>query len=165
MKRAGENAGVFIDMLVDIGRYEHQLRRVDPMYREMDDLWVDGSEGERVKLNGWDKFSERAYDRVSTLSSHSSWCKMKVGRVQQRVGEAWRKRARWSGSRARRLRKAGSVMLVMTIVGMICRGSRGLRSRSRSNIASVNVPRLYSYFINCADLTLPLKSTTNAIRN
>jgi serine/threonine-protein phosphatase 2A regulatory subunit B'' len=61
MKRAGENAGYFLDMLIDIGKYEAALRRVDPMWREMDEVWAGVGEG-RVKLEGWDKFGERAYD-------------------------------------------------------------------------------------------------------
>lgn len=72
MKACGENAASFIDMLVDITKYELCLRRVDPMFREMDDIYVPGPNGQRIKLAGWQKFCERTYDRLVSEESRES---------------------------------------------------------------------------------------------
>lgn len=82
--RHPENAAMFLDMLVDIQKYEHTLRRVDPMFREMDELYITQPDGSRVKLTvrallplntvvqGWAKWCERAYDRLVAEESRGS---------------------------------------------------------------------------------------------
>ncbi|KAJ3350421.1 hypothetical protein HDU83_009706 [Entophlyctis luteolus] len=97
LKRTPTNAALFFDMLFDLRKYDNHIRRIDPMFREVDDLWVmeDASGGKisdaggagedaqherrRVKLEGWDKFAERAYEflafeetRVSRAASFGS---------------------------------------------------------------------------------------------
>ncbi|KAI9346228.1 hypothetical protein BDR26DRAFT_125111 [Obelidium mucronatum] len=77
LKRTPQNAALFFDMLFDLRKYDNHVRRIDPMYREMDDVWIEeevvvGSVGggaggclKRVKLEGWDKFAERAYELLA----------------------------------------------------------------------------------------------------
>ncbi|KAJ3029429.1 UNVERIFIED_CONTAM: Serine/threonine-protein phosphatase 2A regulatory subunit B'' subunit alpha [Siphonaria sp. JEL0065] len=84
LKRTPQNAALFFDMLFDLRKYDNHVRRIDPMYREMDDVWIeeavvvsgtaaavagggggDGAVLRRVKLQGWDKFAERAYDMLA----------------------------------------------------------------------------------------------------
>lgn len=48
LKRS-DNAALFFDMIVDGRKYESHVRRIDPFFREMDDVWVTGKDG-RVKL-------------------------------------------------------------------------------------------------------------------
>ncbi|KAJ3285382.1 Serine/threonine-protein phosphatase 2A regulatory subunit B'' subunit alpha [Borealophlyctis nickersoniae] len=79
LKRCG-CAPLFFDMIFDIRKYDVHVRRIDPMFREMDDVWVaDHVTGEKIKLAGWDKFAERAYEelaveeqRTSTAASYRS---------------------------------------------------------------------------------------------
>ncbi|KAJ3004572.1 UNVERIFIED_CONTAM: Serine/threonine-protein phosphatase 2A regulatory subunit B'' subunit alpha [Siphonaria sp. JEL0065] len=81
LKRTPQNAALFFDMLFDLRKYDNHVRRIDPMYREMDDVWIeenvvvsgasvataggDAAVLRRVKLEGWDKFAERAYDLLA----------------------------------------------------------------------------------------------------
>ncbi len=50
LKRCPENAETFFDMIFDLQKYENHLRRVDPLYREKDDIFIDNGDGVRVKL-------------------------------------------------------------------------------------------------------------------
>jgi serine/threonine-protein phosphatase 2A regulatory subunit B'' len=43
-------APMFFDMLFDLRKYDGHIRRIDPMFREMDEVYVDGIDGVRVKL-------------------------------------------------------------------------------------------------------------------
>ncbi|ORY33607.1 hypothetical protein BCR33DRAFT_520170 [Rhizoclosmatium globosum] len=61
-----QNAALFFDMLFDLRKYDNHVRRIDPMYREMDDVVVEEDGGRRkVRLEGWDKFAERAYELLA----------------------------------------------------------------------------------------------------
>ncbi|KAJ3399336.1 hypothetical protein HDV05_001852 [Chytridiales sp. JEL 0842] len=51
-------------MMFDIRKYDNHIRRIDPGFREADDVWVE-EHGKRVKLDGWDKFAERTYDYLA----------------------------------------------------------------------------------------------------
>ncbi|KAJ3033163.1 Serine/threonine-protein phosphatase 2A regulatory subunit B'' subunit alpha [Rhizophlyctis rosea] len=64
LKRCG-CASQFFDMLFDIRKYETHLRKVDPAFRETDEVWVTDKAGQRLKLEGWDKFAERAYEELA----------------------------------------------------------------------------------------------------
>ncbi|KAJ3340551.1 Serine/threonine-protein phosphatase 2A regulatory subunit B'' subunit beta [Gonapodya sp. JEL0774] len=60
------NAGLFFDLLFDWKRYDARVRRMDPGFREQDDVWVlDKKLAMRVKLSGWDKFAERSYEALA----------------------------------------------------------------------------------------------------
>ncbi|KAI9094555.1 hypothetical protein DFS34DRAFT_696063 [Phlyctochytrium arcticum] len=63
--RRSNNAALIFDMLFDIRKYDLHLRRIDPGFRDWDDLFAFDQKGERVKLEGWDKFAERAYDDLA----------------------------------------------------------------------------------------------------
>ncbi|KAJ3136542.1 Serine/threonine-protein phosphatase 2A regulatory subunit B'' subunit alpha [Physocladia obscura] len=70
LKRSPSNASLFFDILFDLRKYDNYIRRIDPHYRELDDIWAEeivgsGLFGRRVKLEGWDKFAERAYDMLA----------------------------------------------------------------------------------------------------
>ncbi|KAJ3116659.1 Serine/threonine-protein phosphatase 2A regulatory subunit B'' subunit beta [Phlyctochytrium bullatum] len=58
------NAALFFDMVFDIRKYDMHIRRIDPAFREIDDVWVE-ERGRRIKLEGWDKFAERTYDELA----------------------------------------------------------------------------------------------------
>ncbi len=49
LKKCG-SAFLFFDMLFDLRKYEYHVRRIDPMFREMDDMYIDNSDGTRTKL-------------------------------------------------------------------------------------------------------------------
>ncbi|KAJ3101283.1 Serine/threonine-protein phosphatase 2A regulatory subunit B'' subunit beta [Phlyctochytrium planicorne] len=62
--KKSSNASLFFDMIFDIRKYDMHIRRIDPTFREIDDVWVE-ERGKRVKLEGWDKFAERTYDELA----------------------------------------------------------------------------------------------------
>ncbi len=49
LKRCG-SPSLFFDMVFDLRKYEHQLRRIDPVYREADDITILNASGEKVTL-------------------------------------------------------------------------------------------------------------------
>ncbi|KAI9353017.1 hypothetical protein DFJ73DRAFT_340448 [Zopfochytrium polystomum] len=63
------NISLFFDMIFDYRKYENYVRRIEPAFREADDLWVDEN-GVKVKLEGWNKFAERAYDILAQEESN-----------------------------------------------------------------------------------------------
>ncbi|KAJ3120091.1 Serine/threonine-protein phosphatase 2A regulatory subunit B'' subunit alpha [Nowakowskiella sp. JEL0407] len=78
IKKSG-NAALFFDKIFDMRKYEIYMRRIDPMFREMDDLWTLDGSGKRIKLEGWEKFAERAYDELASeeiqgRSNYSNYC-------------------------------------------------------------------------------------------
>lgn len=40
-------------MIFDLRMYEHQLRRIDPLFREQDQVFIMTESGEKILL-GWD---------------------------------------------------------------------------------------------------------------
>jgi serine/threonine-protein phosphatase 2A regulatory subunit B'' len=41
---------LFFDMIFDLRKYDSYVRRIDPMFRELDDMFVDNGDGTRTKL-------------------------------------------------------------------------------------------------------------------
>ncbi|TPX31016.1 hypothetical protein SmJEL517_g05581 [Synchytrium microbalum] len=68
LKKCG-SASIFFDMIFDLKKYDSFIRRIDPAWREMDDVVVVDGRGRRVKLEGWDKFAERAYEELAIEES------------------------------------------------------------------------------------------------
>ncbi|KAJ3018721.1 hypothetical protein HKX48_002712 [Thoreauomyces humboldtii] len=65
LRRCGSASLVF-DMIFDIRKYDLHLRRIDPNFREWDDMYVEDRQTKtRVLLEGWDKFAERAYEELA----------------------------------------------------------------------------------------------------
>ncbi|KAJ3330564.1 hypothetical protein HDU76_005356 [Blyttiomyces sp. JEL0837] len=62
------NAALFFDMIFDIRKYDTHIRRIDPAFREIDDVWIEEG-GKKIKLEGWDKFAERAYEQLALEES------------------------------------------------------------------------------------------------
>ncbi|KAJ3304848.1 Serine/threonine-protein phosphatase 2A regulatory subunit B'' subunit alpha [Kappamyces sp. JEL0829] len=60
LKKCG-SAFLFFDMIFDLRRYDYHIRRIDPLFREMDDMYIDNADGTRTKLEGFVKFAARAY--------------------------------------------------------------------------------------------------------
>ena len=67
-------------MIFDLRKYDHQIRRIDPLYREMDDLTIVDVNGEKISLEyvldsmflwyrGWNKYAHRAYEELSSDES------------------------------------------------------------------------------------------------
>jgi hypothetical protein len=44
------SAGLVFDMIFDLNKYDTHMRRIDPLFREYDDVWVVDKIGQRVKL-------------------------------------------------------------------------------------------------------------------
>ncbi|KAI9346231.1 hypothetical protein BDR26DRAFT_856096 [Obelidium mucronatum] len=75
--RTPENAAILFDILFDATNYNTRIRRMDPEFREKEEVWieeevgsVDGGGGgdvclKRVKLEGWNKFAERMYETLA----------------------------------------------------------------------------------------------------
>ncbi|KAJ3087869.1 Serine/threonine-protein phosphatase 2A regulatory subunit B'' subunit alpha [Quaeritorhiza haematococci] len=63
------NAPLFFDMMFDIRKYDMHCRRIDPTWREMDDLWITDKQNRKIKLEGWDKFAERSYEELAIEES------------------------------------------------------------------------------------------------
>ncbi|KAI8845953.1 hypothetical protein BJ741DRAFT_586233 [Chytriomyces cf. hyalinus JEL632] len=83
LKRARHNAPLFFDMIFDLRKYDTHVRRIDPMFREMDDVVVDDVQlGRRVKLEGWDKFAERSYDQLAYEENSSNSLHYSAGDAQ-----------------------------------------------------------------------------------
>ncbi|KAJ3182628.1 Serine/threonine-protein phosphatase 2A regulatory subunit B'' subunit alpha [Geranomyces variabilis] len=60
------NAGLVFDMIFDLRKYDLHVRRHDLSFREWDDMYVqDRVTKERILLEGWDKFAERAYEELA----------------------------------------------------------------------------------------------------
>jgi serine/threonine-protein phosphatase 2A regulatory subunit B'' len=49
LKRCG-SSNLFFDMIFDLRKYDSYIRRIDPMFREMDDMYIDNLDGTRTKL-------------------------------------------------------------------------------------------------------------------
>lgn len=49
LKKCGA-AFTFFDMLFDLRKYDAHIRRIDPMFRELDDMYLDNPDGTRIKL-------------------------------------------------------------------------------------------------------------------
>ena len=49
LKRCG-SPSLFFDMIFDLRKYEHQLRRIDPLFREKDEISIMTEFGEIVTL-------------------------------------------------------------------------------------------------------------------
>lgn len=41
---------LFFDMIFDLKKYDHHIRRIDPMFRELDDVTVNDASGEKLTL-------------------------------------------------------------------------------------------------------------------
>ena len=67
LKKPSVNAATFFDMIFDIQKYEVQLRRVDPVFREFDDLVIVDGDGAKTRILGWDKFAEKAYEHLVSV--------------------------------------------------------------------------------------------------
>ena len=42
--------GLFFNMIFDLKQYDHYIRRIDPLFRELDDLVVTDSSGKKISL-------------------------------------------------------------------------------------------------------------------
>lgn len=62
------NTPLFFDMIFDLKKYDMHIRRIDPTFRELDDVWIEDGD-KRFKLEGWDKYAERAYDQLAQEES------------------------------------------------------------------------------------------------
>ncbi|KAI9029270.1 hypothetical protein DFJ74DRAFT_703091 [Hyaloraphidium curvatum] len=61
--RASNHAAHFFDLVFDLRSYDVHQRRMEPSFRESDDVWICDEDGNRkFKLRGWEKFSERQYE-------------------------------------------------------------------------------------------------------
>jgi serine/threonine-protein phosphatase 2A regulatory subunit B'' len=49
LKRCG-SSNLFFDMIFDLRKYDSYIRRIDPMFREIDDMYIDNLDGTRTKL-------------------------------------------------------------------------------------------------------------------
>jgi hypothetical protein len=49
MKKCG-SPSMFFDLLFDLRKYDHQIRRIDPVYREMDDIAITDADGSKTVL-------------------------------------------------------------------------------------------------------------------
>lgn len=67
--RASNHAAHFYDLVFDLRSYDVHQRRMEPAFREADDVWVCDEDGNRkFKLRGWEKFSERQYEILGGLT-------------------------------------------------------------------------------------------------
>ncbi|KAI8610404.1 hypothetical protein BC830DRAFT_1145900 [Chytriomyces sp. MP71] len=67
-----QNAALFFDMIFDLRKYDRYIRRIDPTFRDMDDVVVENRDGTRLKLDGWDKFAERSYELLAYEESSNA---------------------------------------------------------------------------------------------
>ena len=49
IKKSGA-PGLFFDMIFDLKKYDHHIRRIDPMFRELDDVTISNGSGEKLTL-------------------------------------------------------------------------------------------------------------------
>jgi len=62
---------IFWDMCFDLRNYDAHQHRMDPAWREQDDVWcVDPVKG-KLKLRGWEKFAERGYELLAWEESQA----------------------------------------------------------------------------------------------
>ncbi|KAJ3267906.1 Serine/threonine-protein phosphatase 2A regulatory subunit B'' subunit alpha [Terramyces sp. JEL0728] len=69
LKRSG-SAPLFFDMIFDLRKYDSHIRRIDPVFRDMDDMICEEN-GTPVKLEGFQKFAFRAYQILAEEESQS----------------------------------------------------------------------------------------------
>ncbi|KAJ3323998.1 Serine/threonine-protein phosphatase 2A regulatory subunit B'' subunit alpha [Boothiomyces sp. JEL0866] len=69
LKRSG-SAPLFYDMIFDLRKYDSHIRRIDPVFRELDDMICEEN-GTPVKLEGFQKFAFRAYQILAEEESQS----------------------------------------------------------------------------------------------
>jgi hypothetical protein len=44
------SAFLFFDMIFDLKKYDSHVRRIDPMFRALDDMYIDNLDGTKTKL-------------------------------------------------------------------------------------------------------------------
>ena len=49
LKKCGSSFS-FYDMIFDLRKYDSYIRRIDPMFRDLDDLYIDNQDGSKTKL-------------------------------------------------------------------------------------------------------------------
>ena len=49
IKNSGAPA-LFFDMIFDLKKYDHHIRRIDPLFRELDDVNITSASGEKLIL-------------------------------------------------------------------------------------------------------------------
>ncbi|KAI8838636.1 hypothetical protein BC829DRAFT_404358 [Chytridium lagenaria] len=91
--KKSSNSALFFDMIFDLRKYDTHIRRIDPGFREADDVWVE-ERGKRIKLEGWDKFAERTYDelameerRSQSRSTYSGYTSYEVEDLDEEWGD------------------------------------------------------------------------------
>lgn len=78
----------FFNFLFDMRQYENlTTRRHDPLFREWYDIVVPGTDGAFVKLEGWDRFAERAYDELASIDVNSQSNNSGVSQSSMVVGD------------------------------------------------------------------------------
>ncbi|KAI8803596.1 hypothetical protein BJ742DRAFT_828103 [Cladochytrium replicatum] len=82
-----KQCSLFFDMLFDLRHYELYIRRFDPQFREHDEVYILDREGRRVKLEGWEKFAERAYDELAIEESQQNYRSSSGYSMQYRPGD------------------------------------------------------------------------------
>ncbi|KAJ3227577.1 Serine/threonine-protein phosphatase 2A regulatory subunit B'' subunit beta [Clydaea vesicula] len=70
LKKCKKNTELFLDMIFDIRKYEHHIKRNHPEFRDQDDIYICNS-GSNIKiaLDGWDKYAEKSYDEMMRVES------------------------------------------------------------------------------------------------
>ncbi|KAL2917066.1 hypothetical protein HK105_203498 [Polyrhizophydium stewartii] len=63
------SAPLFFDMLFDLHKYENHIRRIDPAFRDQDDVTYEGPHGEHITLTGFQKFAARTYQFLAEEES------------------------------------------------------------------------------------------------
>ena len=71
MKKS-RSASLFFDMLFDLRKYDAHIRRIDPAFREQDDVYFERATGERIKLEGFQKFAAKAYSILAEEENQSA---------------------------------------------------------------------------------------------
>ncbi|KAI8914507.1 hypothetical protein EDD86DRAFT_273568, partial [Gorgonomyces haynaldii] len=59
--KRNKSAGLVFDMLFDLRKYDQHNRRIDPAFREMDNVFLELPDGTRLLLEGFQKFAAKAY--------------------------------------------------------------------------------------------------------
>ena len=59
-------------MLFDLRKYDAHIRRIDPAFREQDDVYFERATGERIKLEGFQKFAAKAYSILAEEENQSA---------------------------------------------------------------------------------------------
>ncbi|KXS11229.1 hypothetical protein M427DRAFT_60803 [Gonapodya prolifera JEL478] len=122
------NAGLLFNFLFDWRRYDVHVHRMEPSFREQDEVWIAEKKGGagRVKLIGWDKFAERTYELLAYEEQQQQSAAAAAAAIAAQ-------KAKRQAAQARSVRNGAASAARKVLFDVEGRGARSTRGTSSGN--------------------------------